>query len=957
MALHGKILSFTVIVLIAACAVASEPADPEGIALFESKIRPILVQHCYGCHSSESKEIKGGLLVDSRKGLLAGGESGPAIVPGRPDEGWLLDALKHESFEMPPDAKLSDQVVADFETWIKRGAPDPREGEPGAVVKRPGIDIEAGREFWAFRPISVPDPLPVQQMDWSRQPLDRFVLARLEQAGLAPSPDADPRTLIRRLTFDLIGLPPSPEEIEAFEAAAAIDLEQALAQTVDRLLASQHFGERWGRHWLDVIRYADSTGGARTRIFPDAWRFRDYVLDSVNADKPLDQLIREHIAGDLMPARDRDHRSELLTATGFLVLGPTNYETQDKELLRMDVIDEQIDTIGRAFLGMTIGCARCHDHKFDPIPTADYYALAGIFRSTRTLTPGNVSGWMTRELPMPPEEQARRDAWEAELAALTERLTAAKGELTALTGRATPGKNKALASLPGIVVDDTAAIKVGDWTASTSASGFVHTGYLHDGATGKGEKSVTFRFVVPTSGEYEIRFAYTASTNRAKNVPVTVHHADGESKITVDQTKPPTIDGTFVSLGRFRLNAATEGMVVVSNRGTSNHVIVDAVQLLAVGSESAAPGDDEPTARELAAMESIKAKVSALEKALADHKKTAPPGGQTVMSVEDESKAEDYHICIRGNVRNLGDKVPRSFLQVAMTREQPPEISEGHSGRLELAEWITSDTNPLTSRVMVNRIWLHLFGAGLVRTPDNFGATGQMPTHPELLDHLASEFQRDGWSIKAMVRHLVLSRTYRMASHDRPDALAVDTENRLLWRQNPQRLEGEAIRDAILAVSGRIDLSYGGPSIKRGTGNEFNYSYDSLRRAVYVPAFRTSSDPILGSFDQADPNLVVGQRNRTTLPTQALVLMNSPFVMTEARHAAERLLAEPDMDDAGRLDRLYQRALGRAPSQGERTLVLNYLRDTDPQDTAAARTVWTRICQSVFACIDFRYVH
>ncbi|MFM8479222.1 MAG: DUF1549 domain-containing protein, partial [Planctomycetaceae bacterium] len=368
-----------------ASAAAAPAADPEKLAFFESRIRPVLVQHCYKCHSAESKDVRGGLLVDSRQGLLQGGDSGPAVIPGDASAGELLAALRHETVEMPPDRRLSDAVIADFQAWIEAGAVDPRDG----TVSRPrssGIDLAAGRQFWSFQPVRRPD-VPVAGAGWARTEVDRFLAAGWERAGLQPPADAPPEVILRRLTWVLTGLLPTLEQQQTFTSAWAQDPDAALAAAVDQQLNSPRYGERWGRHWLDVVRFAESTGGGRSMMLPDAWRFRDYVIQSVNADKPFPQLIREHLAGDLLPATSDVQHDEQVTGAGYLMLGAINYEEQDKEQLRMDVVDEQIDAIGRTFLGMTLGCARCHDHKFDPIPTADYYAFAGILRSTRSLTP------------------------------------------------------------------------------------------------------------------------------------------------------------------------------------------------------------------------------------------------------------------------------------------------------------------------------------------------------------------------------------------------------------------------------------------------------------------------------------------------------------------------------------------------------------------------------------------
>ena len=414
----ASLLAVCLVLLIAAEVAASDRRTE----FFESKIRPVLVEHCYSCHSTKAKNIRGGLLLDSKVATLDGGDSGAAVVPGEPDDSLLLSALKHESFEMPPDRKLPDSVIADFEQWISDGAVDPREG--GKTVDRSAIDLEEGRKFWSFQPVAHHDARRISGDDWSKTEIDRFVYARLHDEAVDIADDATPEQIYRRLSFGLIGRAPKPEGILDFTERWKQNPDAAISSAVDEFLASPLFGQRWGRHWLDVTRFAESSGGGRSLMFPHAWRFRDYVIQSFNSDKPFDQLIREHIAGDLLTAETDEVRNEQLTGVGYLALGPTNFELQDKALLRMEIVDEQVDTIGRTFLGMTIGCARCHDHKFDPIPTADYYALSGIFRSTKSLLPGNVGSPVTNAL-TDPDHQEELKAW-------SDRESALKVDIAAL---------------------------------------------------------------------------------------------------------------------------------------------------------------------------------------------------------------------------------------------------------------------------------------------------------------------------------------------------------------------------------------------------------------------------------------------------------------------------------------------------------------------------------------------
>jgi hypothetical protein len=946
------------------------------VEFFEQRIRPVLVQHCYECHSAGAKELQANLQLDTQAGVLRGGDSGPAVVPGKPEESLLLNALRQQDFKMPPRGKLPDAVIADFETWIRRGAIDPRT-EPAGTAAR-GIDIEQGRQYWAFQPLKIVSPPPVRDTAWPQSEVDRFILAELERQGVRPAADAERRVLIRRAYYALVGLPPPPQAVEAFMADDSPD---AWRRVIEGLLSSPQFGERWGRHWLDVARYADSSGGGRALLYVNAWRYRDYVIAAFNDDKPFDQFMVEQVAGDLLPYDSPRQRRDQLTAVGFLVLGPTNYEEQDKERLRMDVVDEQIDTVGRAFLGLTLGCARCHDHKFDPIPTRDYYALAGIFRSTKTLTPGNVSGYVQRELPVSPEHAAALAAHHQKLAPLVAALKEAQGEQKKLAGMLAGAASEALA---GIVVDDTQAKTVGVWKSSTYTPKFVGASYLHDEAKGKGEKSITYTPDLPAAGIYEVRISYTPGTNRSPDALVSVRYADGEQDLRIDQRGAPPIDGMFHALGRFKFEAGTSGSVTISNQDTQGHVIADAVQFIpadvlegakasgsskqsALGAGRDAPGAGSgsssaaPDGRLRAKLGEAEARIKELEAALKELEQQAPPPPPLTMAVVDEPEVGDYSICIRGNVHNLGEKVPRGFVSVLAPRgENVARISPGHSGRLELARWLADPKNPLPARVIVNRVWRQLFGQGLVRTVDNFGATGELPSHPALLDWLAARFTDQGWSIKSLIRDLMCSRVYQLSSGGDPRSAAADPQNRLLGRMSRRRLEAEALRDAILSFSGQLDLTPGGLTFPETLQSEFGFPFKSTRRSVYVPVFRNNLLDLHEVFDVADPNLSIGDRNTSTLPTQALYLMNSPFVLEQARYAAERLLAEQDLDDAGRIKLAYQRALSRGPTERELALAGKYLAQAtaaQPERGSDAHLeAWTRFCQALIACADFRYV-
>jgi hypothetical protein len=938
---------------------ATEPPTASQLDFFETRIRPVLSKHCFSCHSAQAKSLKAGLLLDSREGIRRGGDTGTVVVPKDANQSLLLDALRYESFEMPPKGKLADHVIADFEQWIREGAADPRDGK--AATKQTIIDIEEGRSFWSFQPIRKPPPPRTDNTNWPRSDIDRFVLAKLESAGIPPNRDAESRTLVRRIYFDLHGLPPTAAQIREFLADNSAT---RLEDLVDRLLDSPRYGERWGRHWLDVVRFAESTGGGRTKILRDAWRYRDYVVEAFNRDRPYDQFVAEQIAGDLLPFESPEQRARQLTATSFLGLGPINYELQDKTLLTMEIVDEQLDTIGRAMLGMTIGCARCHDHKFDPIPTRDYYAMAGFFRSTKTVEHANVSNLILRALPVDAEWQKRLDQYAIARKTLESTLSKARKERDA-AAKMLGVQGVSLTTLPGTVVDDLQAKSVGSWTPSTSIPGYLGSRYLFTEGSPSGDRQLVFAAEDLAAGEYEIRVSYTASSNRASNTLIEVTHSKGKAKRRIDQKKKPPIDGTFISLGRFQSTTATPISVTISNKDADGVVIADTVQFLPVDVPEAPAADSALTssvdsvvlaARETARRElqQMEAAVTTVEAELKKLTKQAPKSAPKVISVKDQENVEDCRLHIRGSVKNLGEVIPRGFLQVA-TYGAMPTIAKDQSGRVDLASWITSPANPLTARVISNRVWLHLFGQGIVRTPDNFGTVGQPPSHPELLDHLAHHLIADQWSIKRLIRRIVLSRVYQLDSEYQTAAAAVDPENRLLWRANRRRLEAEAIRDSILAVAGQLDLKVGGSLIKPSVSSEFGYRFTSHRRSVYVPVFRNALHELFEVFDFANPNLVSGQRDTSTLPTQALYLMNSPFVMDQATAAAKLLLAHPgDLDS--RIHLAYERSLGRPPSAVEFELAQAYL--NLPMDVAmeVKTEQWARFQQTLFSCLDFRYV-
>ena len=939
----------------------------KGEEFFEKKVRPILVKHCYECHASDAKELKGGLALDSKAGWEKGGDSGPAVKPGDVDGSLLIESIRYDGLEMPPKGKLAAEEIAILESWVKQGAPDPRIDRTAAAEVRPPIDYEKGRQFWAFHPPVRHAPPEVKNAAWALDNIDRFILAKLEAKQLSPSPDADRPTWLRRVTFDLTGLPPTPDEIAEF---VKDNTSQAYAKVVERLLNSPHFGEHWGRHWLDVVRYADSNGNDFNATYYNAWRYRNYVVAAFNQNKPFDQFVREQIAGDLLPAKTDEQRADGLIATTFLMIGPKMLSERDKEKLRMDVIDEQIDTMGKAFLGLTLGCARCHDHKFDPIGADDYYALAGIFRSTTTFEGESqqyVSAWKESNLPISEEHASVLAAYQKTKSKLDAELKTAKNKLKTAETQLSEMKPNRL----GLVVDDEQAKLVGDWKKSTFSPRFVGVGYVHDDKKDKGKKSISYEPEFPEAGEYEVRFSFASSQGRDKAVPVTIYHAGGEATVKVDQTARPPIGGLFLPLGRFQFGKGRSGKVVINTAETTEYVIADAVQFIPVTElekPTDAPKMDEVMSDKRDELAKTTQQIKLLEEKLKALEADAPPPAPQAMAAKEAEDVEDCHLCIRGEPHRRGKLVKRGFLQVISNQTVN---NDKESGRRELAQWLSSAEHPLTARVMVNRIWQHLLGEGLVRTVDNFGEQGERPTHPELLDTLTLDFIENDWSMKSLIRRIVLSHVYRQQAAANEVAFLADAENRLLWRANRRRLPAESIRDSLLAISGRLDpnppdgsgvAKLGRLAIGNNAGEQTTAKNQIFQRSLYLPVIRNDLPELLTVFDFADPDLVVGQRPVTNVPAQSLLLLNSPFVTDCAKQTAENLLQRPDLTNSRRLDLAYQLILGRPPQTAETERALAYLSTQLPQiegsppKPADQQLAWSRLIQALLASTEFRMV-
>jgi hypothetical protein len=792
-------------------------AEDPRVEFFEKKVRPVLINNCYTCHSA-STNSKGGLRVDDRNGLLQGGNSGPAVVPGQPDKSLLIQAVRHvgDASKMPPKKKLTDDEIADLTRWVKEGVAWPEVKGAAFVTKANPTYDKLRKEHWAWQPLREANAPPVKNTAWPGGSIDRFILAKLEAKGLNPATDADRLTLLRRVTFDLTGLPPTPQEIDAFLADRSTD---AFSTVVERLLASPAFGEQWGRHWLDVARYGESTGSGRNVPYPHAWRYRDYVIDAFNADKPYDRFIREQIAGDLLPAASDDERDQQRIATGFLALGVKDVNQRFKVRFIMDNIDEQIDTISRSVLALTASCARCHDHKFDPIPTADYYALAGIFHST---------------------------------------------DLCAGV------RNK----MGGGGMD------------------YYDTGMLLE-----------------------------LGQSRPLDPKVADRIAEAKKAVEVARAEFEAMRGKAAGTGggaQPKVAAARQKMNRLQN------------ELLSM---------TDPAAQ-----------------------------GRAALGVREGKTIGDTQVRIRGEAEKLGPSVARGFLSVVNV-PNAARINPSQSGRLELAHWLTHEKNPMTARVMVNRVWHHCFGRGIVSSVDNFGITGDVPTHPELLDYLAADFMQQGWSVKKLVRSLVLSRAYQQSSMANGDR-TVDPANRLVWRHSPRRLAAEEIRDGMLSAAGTLDrhrpeaspakelkvmeMRNNGPE----AGRIDKEAQASLHRGVYLPLIRGLTPRGLEVFDFASQGTVTGSRDTTTVATQALYMLNDPFVRQQSRALAERLLRDSS-DDAHRMDAAYRLTLGRSATAKEVARVREYLAEypaTGQEPGNAKTAAWASFCQALVGSAEFRYV-
>jgi hypothetical protein len=919
-------------------AAAEDAPSADQLAFFEQSIRPVLVKHCYECHSSQIKSPKGGLLLDSKAGWTRGGESGePAIVPGKPDVSPLIRFVRHEEpgMEMPPEKpRLSDAVIADLIRWVELGAPDPRTATAAAVRR-------ADKSWWSLQPLASvkPPEIPTAPADWQSNSIDQFVFAKLHEAGLSPSARADRRTLIRRLTYDLIGLPPSPEEVRDF---VNDDAPNAYEKLVDRLLVSPHYGERWGRHWLDVVRFGESRGFERNEIINDAWPFRDYVIRSFNADKPFNQFIIEHLAGDVVAKETPDE-----VGVAFLTIGPYddvgNQDAVAAANIRAATIDDMVTATGSAFLGLTINCAKCHHHKFDPIPTEDYYrikcAFEGVSHGSRPMA--TTTERQQREAVLSPLQQKRAALVEEQQkieSAIVARADAAGGTAKLRSApsaqlteeafepvTATHVRLSILATTDNPVGGVNARIDEFEiWTAEAEPRNVAL-----DSAGGKAI-GASARMAADFKDAYGVELVNDGKFSQrwfAGSPPVlTISLAKPESisRVTfshdrIAQSELP-VTGTGPAVAEYEIHVSPDGETWTKvadsfDRQPRNEALARRRKL----HQFSMPEEIERMAASGREIGELDGKIAAI-----------PPLPTAWMGQFNSPPATA--VFRGGDPQQPGDVVAPASLQVLSEVTEPYSLATDsleNERRLALAKWIVSDGNPLTARVLVNRLWHYHFGTGIVDTPGDFGFLGGKPSHAELLDWLAARLHQHGWRLKPLHRELVLSQTYRQASAFRPDAAAIDRDSRLLWRFPPQRLDAEEVRDTLLAVAGKLDLRAGGPGYRLYEYQSDNVSTyvplesagpETYRRAVYHQNARASVIDILSDFDLPDTAFAAPRRGATTTPLQALTMLNHGFAIDMANALAERVQDEPD--DAARVRRVYELSYQRQPAADELALAV-----------------------------------
>lgn len=1040
--------------------------DPAGIEFFEAKIRPVLVQHCYECHSAESKPLKAGLRLDTRESMRQGGESGAAVTPGSVAQSLVISALKYDGFEMPPQGRLHESVVKDFEKWIEMGAPDPREGEAAEVAK--AIDFDKAAQLWAFRP-PVKAPLPtVRDTSWPKNEIDHFVLARIEQESLHPVRPASKQQLIRRATFDLLGLPPTPQEVAAY---VADDSPNAYAQLIDRLLESPHYGERWGRHWLDVARFADDqahTFGVKPNS--EAWRYRQWVIEAFNRDLPYNDFVRMQIAGDqLDPAAGFDR----YIALGYFGLGAVYYKNSDKAKAEADELDDRIDTLTRGFLGLTVSCARCHDHKFDPIPTSDYYSLAGIFNSSPLATipladQSVVDTYNQGQQHIKQSEKQLNDRtlelretqaeshvnqvdayvqaiWKQRVAKARQETLSPKQLATSFglaessivkwseflsEGRKgkhpllepwfllpTPTAETPIDSIPDNVQQ----------VAKTLQQEIQNILNERDGKPVEKAPSLPERtdpvYSSPLITRDRLSVEIDVELNGAKELYLVITDgADGKSCDHADWIEPKLITASgeqkltdlkwrsaVSGYGSINLNRGVEGgplriadkqyengigthapCVIVydlpagtqrfrstagldltgsaQGGGTVNFLLYTSPPPISVTFE-AEDEDRKPSEKKLSKekIELLKdvfgdgglfrlpddqfqdtltevevTELAQLQTQLDEARKAAPAMYPSAHAIRDNNP-QNMKVFVRGNPARQGEIAPRQFLRI-LSNDQRTPYDQG-SGRRQLADDIASNSNPLTARVMVNRVWQQHFGRGIVATPSNFGQMGDPPTHPELLDWLTVDFIEHGWSLKSLHRQIMRSATYQLSSDNDISNAEIDGDAKWLWRMNRRRLDVEAWRDSLLAVSGQLDTKLGGE----------NVGLNGNRRTVYAKISRHELDELLRLFDFPDANVTSEKRTVTTVPQQQLFMLNSSFMVQQATALSNRLKAAA-ATDKDRIEAAFPLLFSRPATEREVQIGLDFLTNAGTDAPGQKIDAWQQYAQALLSLNEFMYI-
>ena len=966
------------------------PIDPSHLEFFEKRIRPVLVDKCYKCHSADAEKLKGGLLLDSRWGWQQGGESGPAIVPGDPSTSLLLSALHYDKFEMPPKAKLPAGVIADFEQWIGMGAPDPRtEKKTHRPDEAQSFDLEKRKNWWSLQPVAKTTPPAVADTAWPRTPHDSFILATLEQKNWQPAPPAARTSWLRRVTYDLTGLPPKPNEIDAFLADRS---PHALENVVDRLLASPHFGEQWARHWMDLVRYAETKAFEADYPMPNVYRYRDYLIRAFNADIPYDQLLKEAIAGDLLEPRldPGTGNNESVIGPGYLYLTDGQHGPPDIHADEARIFDDMIDVVGKAFLGQTLACARCHDHKFDAITAGDYYSLYGIIASSR-IDYADIN---------PPAQQ---DGWQQKLAAAKTKVRHAladvlAGDLAKLQlPPDTPPRpaTPAPGSVGGLTRDS-----FGGWTPSGRAFGDTPRPPGDFIVPVEGDSAIaSFVSARPASGALASRFAGSLKSPdfkiagdsvsvrvKGKNARINLYvrhyeligrgpttngttkiiNSDGwvehrfDTRLWVGETAYLELQQNGSQMGfKWSTDDHKDGSYAAIDAATNNTPLPPLPPTSATGLGpipaawrenrlTVAQGDLLQHFHEAGTLDFNVGRSSALKQAV-DHfrKLQAEVPEPTYVRTLSDGPGHDEPVYIRGSHKNLSAAPnPRRFLDGI----DPTPFDTPGSGRRQWAEALASPENPLTARVITNRIWHHLFGRGIVASVDDLGQMGDQPSHPGLLDFLATGFIADGWSVKTLIRDLVLSSTYRMSSTASTGAVSADPDNIYLQHMPVRRLQAEAVRDTILAVSGQLNPTLFGPSQGGDGGN---------RRSVYIQLKRRFMPEFLMTFDMPNATETFGRRNITASPTQSLAMMNSNLVWSAAEKWASDTVNAPAESFSDRVDLLHRQAFGRAATTRELDWARSFLDDHELDEKSATnhRGLFKEFCHAMLNRKELIYVY